>query len=128
MDMAAVVPRRSAGTLFTQGLRDLVAGLKAWRVWTVLAVTDVRQRYRQSRIGQFWITISMGATIVGVGLVFGSIMDQPFGSYLPFLGIGLIVWAFLATTTSELTVAFVTSRPGRMTMCGNGRFCFVIRL
>src|SRR5262245_45917360 len=69
------------------GLADLIKGLMQWRVWWVLAFNDIRQRYRRSSLGQFWLTISMAATIAGVGLVFGLIFNQPLDNYIPFLGI-----------------------------------------
>jgi ABC-type polysaccharide/polyol phosphate export permease len=39
-------------------INDLVAGIKARRVWLMLAKMDIRQRYRRSVIGPFWITIT----------------------------------------------------------------------
>ena len=69
-------------------LRDLVDGLVQWRIWWILAVLEIRQRYRRSTLGQFWLTISMAATIAGIGIVFGVIFNQPLASYIPFLGAG----------------------------------------
>jgi ABC-type polysaccharide/polyol phosphate export permease len=107
MDIADSGPGRPAAWPVTKALSDLKGGLRAWRIWTVLALNDVRQRYRHSRIGQFWNTISMAATILGVGIVFGYILEQPFGDYLPFLGVGLIAWTFLAGSLNDLASAFI---------------------
>ena len=43
---------------------DIRDGLSAWRLWTSLGWSDIRQRYRRSVIGPFWITLSM-AVLVG---------------------------------------------------------------
>jgi ABC-type polysaccharide/polyol phosphate export permease len=80
-----------------------------WRVWWVLASNDIKQRYRRSRLGQFWLTISMAATIAGVGIVFGVIFNQPIGQYLPFVGIGFIVWNLLSGLINELAGSFISS-------------------
>ena len=40
-------------------MHDLMDGLRAHRVWMMLASMDIRQRYRRSVIGPFWITITM---------------------------------------------------------------------
>lgn len=45
------------------GLDDIVHGLTRWGSWWVLAVNDLQQRYGRSRIGQFWLTISMAVTV-----------------------------------------------------------------
>ena len=36
-------------------INDLADGLRARRVWMMLARMDIRQRYRRSVIGPFWI-------------------------------------------------------------------------
>ena len=88
---------------------DIADGLVQWRVWWVLASSEIRQRYRRSAIGQFWVTISIAATIGGMGLVFSAIFGQPLNDYLPFLGVGLIVWGFLAGLVNDLAAAFISS-------------------
>ncbi|MCC2650895.1 MAG: transporter permease [Microvirga sp.] len=90
-------------------VNDLAIAAKEWRRWWILAWTDVKQRYRRSRIGQFWLTVSMAATILGIGTVFSLIMRQSIDSYFPYLGVGLIVWALISTTINELPLAFITS-------------------
>ena len=90
-------------------VNDLAIAANEWRRWWILAWTDVKQRYRRSRIGQFWLTISMAATILGIGTVFSLIMQQSIDSYFPYLGVGLIVWALISTTINELPLAFITS-------------------
>ncbi|HEX8168883.1 MAG TPA: ABC transporter permease [Beijerinckiaceae bacterium] len=94
---------------FLIALADIKEGLANWRAWSVLALNDVRQRYRRSIIGQFWNTISMALTIAGVGVVFGVIMGEPFADYLAFFGIGLIVWTLIATLITDLSAAFIES-------------------
>ena len=43
---------------------ELWAGLRAWRVWWIMSMDDIRQRYRRSVLGPFWITLSMGFFIL----------------------------------------------------------------
>jgi lipopolysaccharide transport system permease protein len=75
----------------------------------VLAENDVRQRYRRSTVGQFWVTISMGATILGMGLVFSVVLGQPISSYLPFLATGFVIWSFVSQTIVDLSTGFIKS-------------------
>ena len=52
-----------------------VADLKRSREKLYLALMlgwqDIRQRYRRSTLGPFWLTISMGVMIGMIGIVFG---------------------------------------------------------
>ena len=88
---------------------DVIGGLLQWRSWFVLSWLEVKRRYRRSTLGQFWLTLSMAATIAGIGVTFGIIFDQNLSSYVPFLGVGMIVWALLSGLVNELATAFISS-------------------
>src|SRR5947208_10769178 len=49
---------------------DLRRGFTDWRMWLLLGMNDIRQRYQRSRVGQFWITLSMLVTIAALGGVY----------------------------------------------------------
>ena len=82
----------------TMGQLPLV-GLLAWQ--------DVKQRYRRSLLGPFWLTISMGVMIGTIYMVFGQIFNVPMQEFLPFLAVGLILWALLSSVLSEACTAFI---------------------
>src|SRR5437879_8406258 len=64
--------------------RDLLSALKDWPLWTMLGWNDIRQRYRRSTLGPFWITLSM-ATFIGVlGVIYSRIFHVDVEIYLPF--------------------------------------------
>jgi lipopolysaccharide transport system permease protein len=88
-------------------LNDVVRGLVAWHVWVLLGVSDVRQRYKRSRFGQFWITFSMGIFVGGIGVVYAFLFKQPIREYLPFLAVNMIVWTLISGIVNEATLAFV---------------------
>jgi ABC-type polysaccharide/polyol phosphate export permease len=93
----------------SKALVDLAQGLVQWRVWWILAFNDIRQRYRRSALGQFWLTISMAVNIAGIGLVFGLIFNQRLNNYIPFLGIGIVAWNLLSGLINELATSFIAS-------------------
>ena len=76
----------------------------------MLGWQDIRQRYRRSLIGPFWITLSMGVTIAAIGFVFGQIFRSPMDEFLPFLAVGLIFWGLISTTVSEGCTAFISAQ------------------
>jgi lipopolysaccharide transport system permease protein len=86
---------------------DVVRGLAAWETWGLLGVSDIRQRYKRSRLGQFWITLSTAAFVAGVGAVYAFLFNVPVHDYLPFLAVNLIVWAFISGVVSDATAVFV---------------------
>lgn len=95
----------------SQAIDDLVGGLWMWRTWGVLAVNDISQRYRRSKIGQFWITIGMATTMIGTSIVFSTVLNQPIENYLPFLGVGIVVWGLITGFINDLASAFIANGP-----------------
>jgi lipopolysaccharide transport system permease protein len=88
---------------------DIMQGLQEWRSWFMLALMEVKRRYRRSTLGQFWLTLSMAATIAGIGLTFSVIFNQSTSSYIPFLGIGLIVWTLVSGLINDLAISFISA-------------------
>lgn len=82
-------------------LMDIAASAKRYSLVGMLGWQDVRQRYRRSAIGPFWLTISMGVMIGTIGVVFGQIFNSPIKDFLPFLAAGMILWGFIATCVTE---------------------------
>jgi lipopolysaccharide transport system permease protein len=86
---------------------DITYGLKNWRMWWLLGMGDIRQRYRRSRLGQFWITLSITIFIVAIGVVYATLFKQPISTYLPYLATTFIVWSLIAGIINDSTTAFV---------------------
>jgi len=87
--------------------RDLVDGARAYHIWGRLGWQDIRQRYRRSLLGPFWITISAAAMIGGIGLMYSRLLRQEIDEYIPFLAVGLLAWSFIAALINEACTAFV---------------------
>jgi lipopolysaccharide transport system permease protein len=49
----------------------------------------------------------MGVMIASIGLVFGQIFKSPMDEYLPFLAVGIILWAFITGTINEGCTGFI---------------------
>jgi lipopolysaccharide transport system permease protein len=69
---------------------------------------DVKQAYRRSAIGPFWITMGMAVQVASIGLVFGLIFGSPLEEFLPFLAVSLILWSFISGSISDGATAFIT--------------------
>ena len=92
-----------------EGLSDLFLGLKNLTLALYLAKSDIRQRYRRSTLGPFWITISTAVMVACIGLIFGRLFHSPMQEFLPFITAGLIIWNFISAVISDSTTVFVSS-------------------
>lgn len=86
---------------------DILEGARAWRLWGLLGWQDIRQRYRRSKIGPFWVTLSMGVLIAGMGFLYADLFHTDVRTYLPFLTVGLIVWGLIGTLVTENCSSFI---------------------
>jgi len=86
---------------------EIVAGFRAWPVWVLMGWDDIRQRYRRSVIGPFWITLSMAVFILVLGLIYSRIFHVELQNYLPYLTVGYVVWGFMSAATNDSCIAFI---------------------
>jgi len=92
-----------------RAIADARQGLSAWHVWNLLAMTDIRQRYKRSRVGPFWITLSMAAFVGGIGLVYSTLFKQDIRTYLPYLAVNYVVWTLIQGIIMDATGVFSSS-------------------
>jgi ABC-type polysaccharide/polyol phosphate export permease len=82
-------------------VKDVSQGLSLSWMWSRLAVHDIRQRYRGSMLGPFWITISMGVMILALGILYSKLFKVEIAVYLPFLCLGLLFWTYISATVND---------------------------
>ena len=83
------------------GLVDIRDGASGWRMWSMLAWNDVRRRYRRSGLGQFWLTLSMAATVGGLGFVYARLFGVNVSTYLPYIAVTFVVWGIISSVVAE---------------------------
>jgi ABC-2 type transport system permease protein/lipopolysaccharide transport system permease protein len=86
---------------------DLYSGLHKSALWLAMGSQDIRQRYRRSRVGPFWITLSMGVTVAALGILYGALFQQSLKEYLPYLAAGFVVWGLISGLLTDGAKAFV---------------------
>jgi ABC-type polysaccharide/polyol phosphate export permease len=72
----------------------------------MLAWNDIRQRYRRSVLGPFWITLSMALFVSLLGVIYSRIFKVELETYLPFLTAGFVTWGLISQVTNESCNAF----------------------
>ena len=111
-------------TQFRRAIADLWRGLHAWPLWGYLGYHEIRQRYRRSVLGPFWITISMGVMVLALGLLYGTIFKQPLKNYLPYVTTGFIVWGLLSSFITDGLKSFIKAGgPDPANVCAIVRAC-----
>src|ERR1700692_133639 len=88
---------------------DVVSGFQAWPIWFIMGWDDIRQRYRRSVLGPFWITLSMGAFILLLSLIYSRLFHMELQNYMPYLSVGYIIWGFMSAAVNDGCIAFIDS-------------------
>ncbi len=68
-----------------KAVEDIQNSLLSYPLWLSLGWQDIKQRYRRSALGPFWITLSLGVTVVMMGILYAKLFKQDIRSYLPYL-------------------------------------------
>lgn len=91
------------------GRNDIRVGLGAFHVWGVLGWHDIRQRYRRSVLGPFWFTLSTLIMVGVLGVLYSMLLRQEIVDYLPYLGVGLVIWQYISSCVNEGATTFISA-------------------
>lgn len=72
----------------------------------IFAYNDIRQRYRRSFLGPWWITISTLILVATLSIIFSVVFKSSSNSYIGFLSIGIIIWRFIEMTLKDFCECF----------------------
>jgi lipopolysaccharide transport system permease protein len=101
-------PLPAAPGAFAAGWRECATGLANWRIAHLEGTAVLRRRYARSRLGQFWITLSTGASIAAMGAVWTLLWKQPAAEIFPYIALSLVFWNFLSGVVNEGASVFVS--------------------
>lgn len=88
---------------------DIKSALGAWRLWLTWGWVDIRQRYRRSRLGSLWLTLSLGITICGMSFVFGGLFSQDIKTIMHYIAAGMIGWSLITGMVTEGCLIFINA-------------------
>ena len=101
-----ILQRTKGAERRVKAIADIREGLARWQLWWLLGINDIRQRYRRSRMGQLWITVSMAAFIGAIGFVYSILFKMDAREYIPYLTVNFIVWTLISGTVNDACLAF----------------------
>ena len=88
---------------------DLLESLRLWRLWTFTGWQDIRQRYRGSVLGPFWIAGSVAVVTLGAGSLYAAMFKMPAQTLLPYISLSISLWLLISLTILEGSQAFFAS-------------------
>jgi ABC-type polysaccharide/polyol phosphate export permease len=118
--------RRGALFEVNMALRDARASLQRIGLAWSLAKHDVVSRYRGSILGPFWITISMGLMVGGIGLLNARLFQVSVSDFIPFVATGIVFFGTISGIINEGCDTFVQAK-GMLSQTALPMFTFVWR-
>jgi ABC-type polysaccharide/polyol phosphate export permease len=97
-------PTKTRLSLAYEDVRD---GVCAIYIWPLLGWLEIRQRYQRSLLGPFWLTISTGIMLAGMGPLYSMLFGRPLTVYLSHLAISLVVWLFISGLIIDSCTTFI---------------------
>ena len=92
--------------LLRSGIQDILLASRQHSVWLHLGWLEVKQRYRRSVLGPWWISISMLIFVAAMSKIFSHLFHQDPAEYVPFFTAGFMFWSFISTSIIESTDIF----------------------
>lgn len=100
-------PRQAGAALLAW--RDLKEAVEQSWFWFTLGWVDTLQRYRGSILGPFWLTLTTGFFIAGMGPLYAGLFGLDTAQYMPFMALGVLIWNFITATINESCSAFINA-------------------
>jgi ABC-type polysaccharide/polyol phosphate export permease len=88
-------------------VEDVREGFRLWRNWSYLAAESVRNHYRRTILGPWWLTVQTAIFVTGIAVVFGQINHEPLKSFLPYVAVGYITFGLVTGLTRAGAGVFV---------------------
>jgi ABC-type polysaccharide/polyol phosphate export permease len=118
--------RRGALFEVNMAFRDVRTSLQRIGLAWSLAKHDVVSRYRGSIIGPFWITLSMGLMVAGIGLLNARLFNASLHDFIPFVAMGIVFFGAISGIINEGCDTFVQAA-GMLSQTSLPMFTFVWR-
>lgn len=96
--------------MINEAISDLKLTLQHKEYWVFSSWLEIRQRYRRSIIGPFWISLSLAIFVLSIGTLWSKIFKIDINSFLPYFCVGLLVWTFISGVINESCALFIKSQ------------------
>jgi ABC-2 type transport system permease protein len=101
LDAGALTALRAAGA-------DVREGLRRHHGWRYLAQEHVRNSYRRTVLGPWWLTAQQALYVSGLAFVFSQLFHQQLKTFLPYVSVGFLAYVLLLGLLHTGANVFVT--------------------
>ena len=92
---------------YSDSIRDIMDGLYLYKLWSLLSIIELKQRYARTKIGPWWITISIAILLICIGPLYSFILKTDTNEYILYLGTSYIIWLYLSNQISESCTVYI---------------------
>ncbi|MCO5065309.1 MAG: ABC transporter permease [Rhizobiaceae bacterium] len=89
---------------------DVRRGFGYHEFWRTFAVDEIVSRYRRSRLGQFWITLSVAIFIIVIGGMYRGLLAHSDNDYFAYMAIGYIIWIYINDIVNRSGAIFTSNK------------------
>lgn len=87
--------------------KELRLAADNFNIWSYLSSSDVKNRFRRSKLGILWPILQQLAFSLGAGMIWAAVFHLEPEEFIPFLTLGFAIWGFIAASMTEGCSSFV---------------------
>lgn len=87
-------------------VKDVFEGFRNYEFWTTFGANEIKKKYRRSKLGQFWITLSVAFFVFIVGSLYKNLFGIENSFYMTYLAIGYVLWQFISGVLNKAGTVF----------------------
>jgi lipopolysaccharide transport system permease protein len=88
-------------------ITELKLAIDNFNVWSYLSSSDLKNRFRRSKLGILWPILQQLSFSLGAGIIWAAVFHLKPEDFIPFLTLGFAIWGFIAASMTEGCSAFV---------------------
>ena len=96
---------------YLAAIDDVISGARQYQFWVTFGSNDIKAKYRRSKLGQLWITLSVAIFIFVIGGLYRGIFSDDSGTYMAYLAVGYICWLFMQSAVNTGCMAIIQAKP-----------------
>lgn len=91
-------------------IKDVIQGFKNYDFWVTFGANEIKKKYRRSKLGQLWITLSVAIFVFAIGNLYKSLFNIEGDFYMTYLAVGYILWLFISGVITRSGTVFTKNR------------------
>jgi ABC-type polysaccharide/polyol phosphate export permease len=105
-----------SGGAFAVALGDIRAAARMAPMWIHTGWIGVVWRYRRTRLGPFWHTLSLAAFVIVMGVIWSKALNADPVQHFRYVGTSLIVWSLIASQITGATSIIISEKSTALSM------------